>query len=65
MVSIRNQMLIEEQSFSQIINKKLKISIENINISHRTHLKIYRIFRNLLQYSPVELKQWIDSNLQN
>jgi len=63
MSSIRNQMLIEEQYFFQIIKRKLKIPLEKLNITHQSHPKIYQFFRNLLQYSPDELKQWIDSNL--
>jgi len=63
MSSIRNQMLIEEQYFFQIIKRKLNIPLEKLKVTHKTHPKIYHFFRNLLQYSPSELKQWIDSKL--
>jgi 1-acyl-sn-glycerol-3-phosphate acyltransferase len=61
MASIRDQMLIEEQYFFQILNKKAKKSIEELNLSHRTHPKVYKFLRNLLRYSPSELKHWIES----
>jgi 1-acyl-sn-glycerol-3-phosphate acyltransferase len=63
MTAIRNQMLVEEQYFFQIVARKVKVPLERLHISHHTHPKAYRLFRNLLQYSPVELKHWIDSNL--
>jgi 1-acyl-sn-glycerol-3-phosphate acyltransferase len=64
MSSIKNQMLVEEHYFFQIIKSKLKIPLDQLHISHQTHPKTYRFFRNLLQYSPTELKHWIDSNLK-
>ena len=61
MNSIRNQMLEEEQYFFKILSLKTKNSFEKMNLSHRTHPKVYKFFHNLLQYSPAELKHWIDS----
>lgn len=63
MGAIREQMLVEEQYFFQILAQKKKIPLERLLISHRTHPQVYRVYQNLLRYSPAELKEWIDSNL--
>ncbi len=63
MSSIRDQMLIEERFFFEIIKKKIKAPLEDLHISYKTHPNTYRFFRNLLQYSPTELQRWIEINL--
>ncbi|PWI46690.1 hypothetical protein CEE45_15500 [Candidatus Heimdallarchaeota archaeon B3_Heim] len=63
MTSIREQMLREEQYFFQILARKVKVPLEQLHLTHHTHPKVYQFFRNLLQYSPVELQQWINSNM--
>ena len=62
MSSIRDQMLIEEQYFFEIIKRKIKTPLEELQINHLTHPKTYHFFRNLLHYSPLELKKWLDAN---
>lgn len=62
MQSIRDEMLVVEKYFLQIIKDKFNKPLEELHIDHKSHPEIYHVFRNLLQYTPDELKQWINSN---
>ena len=58
--SIRNQMLIQEKYLFQIITGLLNTSIEDLRISPDTHPQTYTLISKLSQYTPAELKQFID-----
>jgi hypothetical protein len=62
MTSIREQMIVEEKFFFKILKRKTRIPLQQLEISRQTHPEVYRFFRNLLQYSPAELKHWIETN---
>jgi len=60
MASIRDQMMVQERHFFQIIGKKFKTPLEKLKISPDSHLKTNRFFSKLLHYHPDELKQWVE-----
>jgi 1-acyl-sn-glycerol-3-phosphate acyltransferase len=59
MGSIREQMLVEEQYFFQILRERIRQPLEEFKLSYKSHPKAYRFFRNLLRYSPKELEMWL------
>ncbi len=64
MASIRKQMQFEEQYFFQILSRKVQLPLDRVHISYQTHPIAYRFFRNLLRYSPDQLKKWLECNPQ-
>ncbi len=60
MTSIKDQMLEEERFFFLILAKKIHTPWTELNLSYKSHPKVYRFFRNLLRYSPSELKKWFE-----
>ncbi len=62
MSSIRDQMLLEEEFFFQILSRKVTISMESHDVSYQTHPSVYRFQRNLLRYSPTQLNMWLEEN---
>ena len=61
MRSIRDQMVIEEKYFFEIISHKVKKPFERLDISYKSHPRVYDFFRNLLRYSPAELREWLEN----
>lgn len=60
MASIRDQMIIQERYFFEIIRKKIKTPLEKLTISPDSHLKTNRFFSKLLHFHPDELKNLIE-----
>jgi 1-acyl-sn-glycerol-3-phosphate acyltransferase len=59
MSAIKEQMLVQERYFFQIIRKKINIPLEKLFISPETNFKAHQVITKLLHYSPDELKQLI------
>ena len=59
MIAIRDQMLIQEKYFFQIIKNNIDIPLERLSISPEIHSKAYLLIKKLLHYSPEELRQYI------
>lgn len=60
MDSIRDQMIIQEKYFFEIIRKKLKTPLDKLKISPDFYRKTNRLITKLLHYHPEELKKWIE-----
>ncbi|MFX1249530.1 MAG: lysophospholipid acyltransferase family protein [Promethearchaeota archaeon] len=57
MTSIRDQMVVQESHFFEIIRKRIKIPLEKLTISPNSHPKTNRFISKLLHYDQDELKK--------
>ncbi len=65
MTSIREQMLIQEESFLKILEKKFRIPLEKIQISPKSKPKVDTILSKLLEFYHEDLKKYLEEIPQN